>query len=212
MMKNKIILAAVFILSFTFIIGCVSTGTGKTEEATPTPKPTPTEKTEVIETSGPTPEITAEPVATPTVKPTTVPKQKGMGWLIPEEINVSVKDKFVTELHADTDDQKLGTFGFVITYNSNVIGLDPAKPNNGIEAGPQGFVNAINVSEPGKIVLAGFDVYGKNKGTDLGVVVINWIAKTPGTTTIRLQINKITTDKGDRIGTPVGIDAVVNVK
>jgi hypothetical protein len=203
------------LLCFGFVcICCVSTGqtTGQAGEETPTPKPTPTE-----EPSQATPEVTGAqteaPTSVPTQKPTAPPRVPGSSWIVPEEVNTNVNGKFTTEIHVHTGDkQKIAAYGFQLKYDKNAIALDTSFGNNGVEAGPQGFINAINANVAGQVKIAGFDVTGKNPGNNLSFLVVHWVAKAKGSSDIELSVLNINDNQGNPIGTPSAFGATVNVK
>jgi hypothetical protein len=218
-MIRKIFGLSIFIalLAFSFFVfaACVSSGgttqAQKTEE-TPTPRPTPTEEPVV---AAPTPEpgqATIQPALT-TPRPSAPPRVPGSSWMQPEEINVTVNQKFTTEIHVHTGDkQKIAAYGYTVTYDKSMIALDIALGNTGVESGPQGFVNAINANEPGQIKIAGFDVNGKDPGKNLSFLIIHWTAKAAGSTDINLDIKNINDNLGNPIGKPEATGTAVNIK
>jgi hypothetical protein len=218
MIFNKfsiIFISVLLLVALALVTGCVSSGaqTPDTTDATPTPKPTPTEEPAAalpttVPTGAPTPDTT--PLATS--KPSPLPKVPGSSWISPDEISVTVKQKFTTDIKAHTGAKKLHAYGFAVTYDKAIVLLDQLKGNNGVEAGPDGFVNAINANEAGRLIVAGFDVNGKGPGTNLSLIIIHWTAIAPGETDIMLAVNNFNDDKGNIIGVPVTAGAFVSVK
>jgi len=204
-------LFVLIILLVIFTAGCVSGSNTVKAEETPTPRPTPTEEPTTPE---PTPELTAAPElsAAPTPRPTAPPKNPGSAWMTPEEINTTVNQKFDTEIHVNTGSMKIAAYGFNVAYDKNVLALDASKGTNGCEAGAQGFVSAINANSPGTIVIAGFDPFGKEPGTNLSLVKIHWIAKAKGSSDIVITVKNVNDGAGAGIGKSEGFGSFVNVK
>jgi hypothetical protein len=213
MISNKLSIVLLSVLfAFMLVTGCVSQAP-VTEEPTPTPKPTPTVEPEpAISTDVPTAAPTTVPTPATTPKPSPLPKLPGTSWMVPDDINVAVKDKFTTEIKGNTGAKKIHAYGYSITYDKAVVSLDTSKGNSGVEPGPDGYVSAINANEAGRLVVAGFDVNGKGPGESLSMLVVHWTAISSGSSEIKLAANNFNDADGKLIGTLMTAGSTVNAK
>jgi len=132
-------------------------------------------------------------------------------WFVPGEKTLGLGEKFSTGVHVDSGTSKLGAYQFTITYNQNIITVDTTKGTNGVEPGADGFVAAVNANTPGRLIVNGFDAYGKGPGNDLHVLTVHWKTVGAGTTTLGLTVTDLVDETGITIGTPHGIDGEVTV-
>ena len=168
-MKRSFIMS---IIIFLFLFGCES----MKESAEPTPEPT----------DLPTPLLT--PVPSPSLPPS--PNDSGKVWFVPGIIEVKVRKLFSTEIHADTGTQRLAAYGFEIKYDTKKIEINTAMGIWGVKPGKSGFISAANVITPGTLIVAGFDAWGREPGTDLHLLTLFWQAQVfPGVTNITLHID-----------------------
>lgn len=78
----------------------------------------------------------------------------------------------ITELNIDTvGSTKLAAYGITIKYDNSDLILDKNFVLDGVEAGPGGFVTAVNPDINGEVKITGFDVYGK---TDMILFKVHW--------------------------------------
>ncbi len=211
---NILVLCALALFAGVFVTGCVSQGATNDAgaESTPTPKPTPTSELETEATPAPTSVPTPESTPARTPKPSPLPKLPGASWLNPDEITVSINEKFSTEIIGNSGTKKLNAYGYSLVYDKAIIALDTAKGTSGVEAGPDGYVSAINANEAGRLVIAGFDVNGKGPGTNLKMLVVHWIAKASGSTEIVFAANNFNDSDGKLIGTLMTAGSTVTVE
>ncbi|MBN2443719.1 MAG: hypothetical protein JXJ04_20325 [Spirochaetales bacterium] len=130
----------------------------------------------------------------------------------PETITTKVNEEFTTEIIIDSGNQKVAAYGFLITFNKNIIDVDVAKGNSGVEPGKDGYVAAQNANNPGKLDVAGFDVYGKGPGKELHFLTIHWKAVRTGKSTIDIKVKNLVDETTKVIGRPAGINSEVTVE
>ncbi|MBN2534784.1 MAG: hypothetical protein JXB88_18025 [Spirochaetales bacterium] len=227
-MKNKVI--GIFFL-FCFIscicilfayVSCAPPSISQpepTSEPTPGAEITPDVTEDPIPTAIPTAVPTATPIAIPTAVPTGTPtatsdpgKVPGDVWVFPENQTVSKGGKFTTEIHVNSGEQKVASYGITITYQAANMVLDTEYGDNGVIEGDDGFIVAINAKEPGKLVVTGFDTGGTGPGADLHLLIIHWTAVETGTMDVILDVDILTDPATEKIGTPNGIDGSVKIE
>jgi hypothetical protein len=180
--------------------------------AVPTDEPTavPTDEPTAVPTDEPTAVPTDEPTAAPTAEPTAVPKGAGSVWLDPDNMTVGNGENFTMNVHCHTGSQKLAAYGIDFLYDASVITVNTGVGNNGVEAGPDGFIAAINSPE-GQLITSGFDLSGKGPGNELNILKINWTAAGVGTTDITINVKRFVDPATADIGTLTGHSATVTV-
>ncbi len=119
---------------------------------------------------------------------------------------------FETQIYVNTGSQKIAAYGIDIAYNQNVIVVDTSVGNNGVEAGADGFVSAVDVNTPGVIIISGFDLAGTGPGSQLHLLNITWIAVAVGTSFLDITVDALLDPDTNVIGTPTGIDGSVVVE
>ncbi|MBN2440430.1 MAG: hypothetical protein JXJ04_03775 [Spirochaetales bacterium] len=155
---------------------------------TPTPEPSPT----------PDPTATPEPV-------------EGVGnvWVSPSSISVDPGDLFTTEIHVNSGNQMVSSYGFEITFNPAIISLNESVGVQGVEESDEGFLSTIKVN-PGVLRVSGVD-YGAGPSPDILFLTINWKALASGTSPIDLTVESLTDNRYLNIGTPNDLDGTVTV-
>ena len=96
-------------------------------------------------------------------------------------------------------------------FDPNVILVDTSRGNNGVTTGPDGFVAAVNASEPGLLKTTGFDVTGKGPGTDMHILSVYWSAENAGTTLVEIIVNSLIDSSYADIGVPAGRTVIIDV-
>ncbi|MBN2441831.1 MAG: DUF3160 domain-containing protein [Spirochaetales bacterium] len=134
-------------------------------------------------------------------------------WFSPSEVISLQNSECITELHLNSGEQKFGAYGFRVSYNNDIVSVDTLRGNNGVSAGPDGFVAAVNRNNPGVINITGFDAQGTGPGQDLNILTIYWLTNTTtGMTPLSLVINQIVDETTAPIGeSPRAIDGIVTV-
>lgn len=192
MKKEWYICFIALFVCFLVIAGCVSTP----EEPEPTPELT----------AKPTPEPTPEPTKVP--EPTEEPGPKaGELWMKLSNESITENSLFSTELRINTGDQKVAAYGIKIHYDDSVLSLVAERGNDGVVAGVDGFVAAVNAVKAGTVVIAGFDTTGKGPGDNLHLLTIYWKAVKKGSTTIKIEIDKL----ADELTQPLGVTKVSSI-
>ncbi|MBN2533187.1 MAG: hypothetical protein JXB88_09865 [Spirochaetales bacterium] len=182
-------------------------GTGGTIQVTgpgDTPEPTPEETTAPTILPSPTP--TVQPTATPSTG-----KDPGTVWVVPEIQQVSFNGDFTTEIHVNTGTQLLAAYGIDILYDSSVIAVRTTIGTSGVEAGPDGFVTAVNAQTPGIIRTSGFDIAGTGPGSDLHIMTVYWTTVSEGTSPLSIDVKTLSDLNADTIGMPNGIGGTISV-
>jgi hypothetical protein len=133
-------------------------------------------------------------------------------WIVPEEITVNAGEEFITEIHVNSGNQKVASYGLDLNFTSSIISIDTSKGESGVDAGKDGYVSAVNAALQNKIRIAGFDVYGTGPGPDLNFLKIYWKAVGSGTSKINVTVDKITDEKTRDLGRPMGIGGTVTVQ
>jgi hypothetical protein len=127
---------------------------------------------------------------------------------------VNASSTFDLEVLVNSGTQKLGAYQFNITFNKDLINVDTTKGTNGVSAGLDGFISAVNTNNStGSLIINGFDVYGKGPGSSLRVLIIHFKAfDTLGSTNIVLSVEVLKDIDINTIGTPSGQGATVTIQ
>jgi len=134
-------------------------------------------------------------------------------WLNPENLRSCINRNFDLNVQVNSGSQKLGSYQFTITFDPSMINVDTTIGTNGVEAGADGFLTAVNVDNTtGTLVVNGFDINGTGPGSELDVLRIYFYAfDIPGDTNIDLSVSTLTDELGNSIGTPAGKGAMVTI-
>lgn len=151
-----------------------------------------------------------EPTATPDPGATPDPEyHAGNVWIEPVNQTVKSGSIFQTEIHVCSD-QKVSAYGFDVTYNEALISVERNYGVSGVEEGEDGFLSAVNSTEPGIIKISGFDVSGQYPGNDLRFLIIYWSAgSTEGTVPLDISVDTLVNEETNPIGDPTGIGGTV---
>ncbi|MBN1697646.1 MAG: hypothetical protein JW881_09045 [Spirochaetales bacterium] len=152
----------------------------------------------------------SDPSKTP--KPEYILPGSGNVWIVPEELTVAAGEAFTTEIHINSGNQKVASYGIDLTFTSDIIQIDVSKGETGIEAGKDGYVSAVNPNLKDMAKLAGFDVHGTGPGVDLNFLTVHWKAVKKGTSKINITVDKVTDEKTNDVGRPKGIGGTVIVE
>jgi hypothetical protein len=133
---------------------------------TPTPVP-------IASTAQPT----SVPILSYTIAPTTISHIIADG----DCVFLVNPNTFTTSISVTTN-QQLSAFTHTISYNSTLISVNTSLGTSGVTGNPN-LNLTVNLSQPGKIAISGFDAAGTITGT-VALYTINWIAITTGTTRI----------------------------
>ena len=118
----------------------------------------------------------------------------------------NVGDTFNTQIYVDSGSQKVGAYGFNITFNSNIVNVD------GIIAGPDGITPISNIQNSnGWTMVTGFDANGVDAGTNLNFLTITWNAIAVGESVLAIKVINLVDETPINIGTPQGINSHVTV-
>jgi hypothetical protein len=121
-------------------------------------------------------------------------------------------DAFSTEIHVNTGTQLLAAYGFTVNFDAGVISVDTSNGTDGVDPGPDGFLAAVNPTEPGILKITGFDVTGTGPGEDLYVLDIYWTAgSADGSTILELIIDNLVDENSNVIGSPASENGSVRV-
>jgi hypothetical protein len=150
-------------------------------------------------------------------KPTALPDSMlapgaGLVWLTPEESNVAKGADFEIQIHTNTGNQKLAAYGFLLSYNQEIVAPNLQKGTFSVDPLPEGYVQAVNSTVKGTLKIAGFDVYGKGPKQDLGLIKVSLKALKSGMSPLTLQVENLTDDKSQPLGKPGAKGGNVTVK
>ncbi|MBN2441540.1 MAG: dockerin type I repeat-containing protein, partial [Spirochaetales bacterium] len=145
-----------------------------------------------------------------TPAPTPVTKagdQPGDVWVYPREMTESLFSRIIVEIHANTGTQKLAAYGFYISFSSSLLHLED------VEEGADGFIAAVGMGSPGYFIVSGFDASGTGPGNDLHVVTLDFTGYRGkcGRAAIEVDVDKLTDEKTDDIGTPRGYGGTIDI-
>ena len=201
--KKKLTLGAMIITFSAFL-------SGQTVFAQETPAPTPMCYEPTI---APTIEPTITPTPEPTLPPPTcyVPPPSGEVSVVPQSGTVILNSQFTTNVYVMSPYELVAAYGIEITFDQSIIGVNSQIGTKGVEAGPDGFVAAVNDTEPGKLIISGFDINGTGPGTNLHLLTIHWDALQTGTSALDLTIDKLVNPETMTIGFPRDVDSSVTV-
>ena len=133
-------------------------------------------------------------------------------WLEPDTSEINLNSSFLLELHGNTMNQKLGSYQFVLTFDSNMIEIDDEKADQGVEKGEDGLSGFVNDQEEGKLVINGFDAAGKGPGDDLTILKLYFKSSgIAGQTNIDLSVSSFTNVFAENIGFPKGKGSIINI-
>ena len=169
--------------------------------------------------AGPTSTRTAAPSATrtPTAVPVPTPypteiRDIGKVSFSQSWYTVAPGSSFITPVHVNSGYQKLAAYGFDILYDNEQITLDETIGTNGVLAGRDGFVSAVNAETPGLAVVSGFDVEGKGPGTELEVLTLQWTASSlKDSSELGITVNNLNDETGAVIGTPFTVSSIITI-
>jgi hypothetical protein len=147
---------------------------------------------------------------TPSPTPGTI-DDPGAVWITPQNSVVRKGTAFTTGIHVNTGSTLIGAYGLQVEYDEGIVGVDTSAGLNGVEAGADGFVAAVNADEPGTLNFSGFDPYGKGPGADLDFLVIHWTALNEGSTELVITINSLVDLDTEPLGDPHPLHGIVTV-
>jgi hypothetical protein len=138
----------------------------------------------------------------------------GNVWIYPSTKTVNTNTLFDLDVRVDSGTKKLGAFGFTITFNQSLLNIDTTKGTNGVSAGVDGFISAVNTNNgAGKVIINGFNATGTGPGSNLRVLIIHFKAlMSSGNANIGLTVSNLTDETGIKIGTPSGSGATVSIQ
>jgi hypothetical protein len=119
-------------------------------------------------------------------------------WFDPETVIVNNDESFITKIMLNTEGYTLAAYGFEVFYDSDVLEPDTSQGLNGVDAGEDGFIAAVNAGNPGMISIAGFDIAGKPPNPNLELLIIYWKAIGPAASSIITLNVKDMADNGSR--------------
>jgi len=120
---------------------------------------------------------------------------------------------FTTEVHLNSGDNIVATYGFNINFDSSVVVINTNEGQNGVSAGAEGFVSAVNSDTQGELTASGFDASGKGPGYDLHLITIHWLAQTyEGTTTVILTPLTVTDLQQNVIVDPAPVTGTITIE
>ncbi|GAG06152.1 unnamed protein product, partial [marine sediment metagenome] len=134
------------------------------------------------------------------------PIGSGDVWFVPDNIMIGVGASYSDEIHMSVGGDKLGGYNIKITYDPAVLSVDKSKGDNGVEAGSDGFVAAVNAENAGTLRVSGFDVTGKGPGADLHVLTIHWTAVSLGATPLSFDVANMFNESSARCSTVTSAD------
>ncbi|MBN1699760.1 MAG: hypothetical protein JW881_19755 [Spirochaetales bacterium] len=129
----------------------------------------------------------------------------------PEETEVKVDDTFSHAIRVNTGKQRLAAYAFLITYPPEMIGIDIAKGTEGVEAGRDGYLAAVNTIDPGKIYVGGYDINGKGPNQNLHLLTIHWKALSAGFIKVNIEIINLNDEQTGIVGKPKGTGAKIKI-
>jgi hypothetical protein len=120
---------------------------------------------------------------------------------------------FTNEVHVDTGNQILASYAMDISFDPEVAIINTEEGNNGISAGPEGFVTAVDTSEQGIVSVSGFDASGTGPSSDLHLYTIHWLAQTyNGSTELTMEIESLSDDESNWTGTPSAETGTITIE
>lgn len=121
---------------------------------------------------------------------------------------------FTNEVHVNTGNQVLAGYGMEITFDPSIVVINTEEGENGI-SDQEGFIIAVNTSNPGVVGVSGFDVSGAGIGpeSDLHLFTIHWFAQTyNGTTELRINIDHLKDNNSNQVGTPTAQNGSITLE
>ncbi|MBN2737270.1 MAG: hypothetical protein JXR70_09840 [Spirochaetales bacterium] len=134
------------------------------------------------------------------------PREPGQFWFEPSTLSLTSGNCFDTDIHLNSGDQTVAAYSITIKYNDTLLKPDFSYGDKGVEAGPDGYVIAVNALN-GIIKIAGFSLDPEIKGENLNFLKIHWIAKKQGLTEMQIASPLLSTPNYETIGKPEG-DAI----
>ena len=139
------------------------------------------------------------------------PSGPGVCSMLPEIVAVNLNDKFTTYIYVDTGAQEIAAYSLDVLFDSTIIEVNTLVDSNGVSAGANGFVTAVNPNSPGVLQINGFDAMGTGPGSNLHLVTINWTAVGTGMTDVTIAVDTLVDPGYVTIGTPAGIGNTITV-
>ena len=135
-------------------------------------------------------------------------------WIQSSTENLNVNQEFIVSLYSDTGTERLGAYQFSITFDPAMVNVDTTKGTEGVEAGGDGFLTAVNANnENGSLLVNGFDVNGKGPGIYLELLRIHFVAlDKAGSEQISIRIDSLTDENGNKIGLPSAESASITIR
>jgi hypothetical protein len=161
-------------------------------------------------TNPPDETLTPTPSSTPTATPTAIPTE-GIFRIAPSSQMVYPEETFTTLIYINSGAKKISSYGCKIGYSNASITLDESISGDGIEAGAEGYISAVNKNTPGLINISGFDPAGVGPGANLHFLTIHWRAVTQSTSNITLTPITLKDPNDLTIGSLISTTATVNV-
>ncbi len=146
--------------------------------------------------------------------PLNVLADAGDVWIQSSTEDLNVNQEFALSLYADTGTERLGAYQFTITFDPAMVNVDTTKGTEGVEAGGDGFITAVNANnENGSLLVNGFDVNGKGPGIYLELFRIHFVAlDKAGSEKISIRIDSLTDENGNKIGLPSAENASITIR
>ncbi len=147
------------------------------------------------------------------VVPQTVYAAAGDVWIYSSSNTVGTNSTFTLEVHTDTDTENLAAYQLLITFDPALVNVDTLQGTDGVEAGTDGFISAVNTDNTnGVIKVNGFNVAGTGPGSNLQVLIIHFNSlSSTGQSAIDLTVDILANEIGVPIGTPNGINGTITV-
>ena len=147
-------------------------------------------------------------ILTPEPTPTPMPGA-GNVWVEPDTLNVVQDNDFSLDIYVDSGAQKVAAYGIDIIYDATILQVE--EGSSGVEPGADGFISAVNATEPGIIIVSGFDTSGIGPSTELHLLTAFFTPINAGTSAIDLTVKNLVDEATNEVGYPNGIGGTVFV-
>jgi hypothetical protein len=154
---------------------------------------------------------TANPTSTATVTATIQVYSAGAVYAYPVVTTASNGSDFTISILVNTGSSFLTSYGISITYDTAHVIIDTAAGTNGVSAGADGFVTAVNPNTLGTLVISGFDATGKAPSLHFDLLVIHLTAVSAGSSSFNINVGTLIDPSYNNIGTPAGYGGTINV-
>jgi len=135
----------------------------------------------------------------------------GEFWFVPANIKIANNKNFSIELHFNSGTLKIAAYGIDLHYLSTNFTINTDNSANGVIAGADGFVSAVNSNKLNTLSVTGFDTAGKGPGNDLHLLTFYFNTIKTGVSEISTTPNTATDEVYASLAPLIGGSCIVKI-